>query len=321
MTRVLQGFLRRWVALLLVAFVCWPRSQHAEPTPQSAAYRAEAELVDVYASVTDQTGSAVSGLTTDDFRVFEDGLEQRVTHFSAADEPYSLGLVLDRSGSMTGVLQNVFHAAWQALQASKDADEGFIMLFNDRVDLVQDFTNDRKALRRALRKIRPSGWTALYDAVGVGLAHTGGARHRKKALLVVTDGADNSGRLDFDGLLRVAGERPVIVYLIGFFSPEMRARPETPGEVDRIALLAQATGGNAYFPESLEACKQACLAIARDLRHQYRLASVPRPAQGEGAWRAVRVELRGSADERAKHLTVRARTSYYRASAPGSKGP
>ena len=253
------------------------------------------------------------GLKKENFRVWEDKVEQQISHFSADDAPYTIGLVLDRSGSMPEVIDDVFQAAFHTLEASKPEDEAFVIVFNHRIELIQEFTFDRKALKRALRKVRADGRTALYDAVHTALSHIQKGQHRKKALLVVTDGADNSSETTYRELLDFAKESSVIIYVVGFFGDPMRfgsLLPESPN-VGKLSRLAEATGGKAYFPISMEQCKQACLDTASELRHQYTLGYYPTNKEKDGTWRKMRVEVVGLPGDRAGDLRVRAREGYY----------
>lgn len=301
----------RAAGILCAALLAWSQAAPSPSDAQQPEYAAEVEIVDVYVTVTDRSGSLVRTLTKDNFRVFEDGVEQTVSHFSSEDAPYTVGLVLDRSGSMTGVLADVFDAALHTLQASKPDDEAFAAVFDHRVDLVQDFTLDRKVLERALDKVRPGGETALYDAVRSALRHIQGSRYRKKALLVVTDGADNRSETAYPDLLRSLGQEPVIVYVVGFFAGPGR-RPDEARDVDRLGRLAETTGGKAYFPADMEACKRACVEIASELRQQYSLGYYPSNTEYSGAWRTIRVEVVGPAPERTGTVSIRARAGYYR---------
>ena len=279
---------------------------------QESKIRVEVDLVSLYATVTHKGGAALPGLKKENFRVWEDEVEQQISHFSTDDAPYTIGLVLDRSGSMAEVIDDVFQAAFHTLEASKPEDEAFVILFNHRIELIQDFTFDRKALKRALRKVRADGRTALYDAVHTALSHIQKGQHRKKALLVVTDGADNSSETTYRELLDFAQESSVIIYVVGFFGDPTRFGSllgESPS-VEKLSRLAEVTGGRAYFPKTMEQCKQACLDTASELRHQYSLGYYPTKKEKDGTWRKIRVEVAGLPGDRAEDLRVRAREGY-----------
>lgn len=214
---------------------------------------------------------------------------------------------------MTEVIDDVFQAAFHTLRASKPEDEALVIVFNDRIELVQDFTLDRKALQRVLRKVRAEGQTALYDAVYTAVTHIRKAQYQKRALLVVTDGEDNSSGTTYRELLDFAQENSAIIYVVGFFRDPMRfgsLLAESPS-VEKLTRLAQVTGGRAYLPTTMDECKQACLRIASELRHQYSLGYYPTNREKDGTWRSVRVELVGLPSDRAPENSVRTRAGYF----------
>ena len=185
--------------------------------PQSFKFRTGVELINVTATVTDQSGRFVSGLVKDDFRVFEDEQPQTVSHFSAERVPVSLGIVLDTSGSMDG---DKMYAAKQALerflvQLLDPEDEVFLYRFDNAPELVEGWTRDKRRISEALRRIRPRGGTALYDAVAdaVHLAQQG--RNKKKAVVIISDGNDTSSRTDVLTVKQLIRETEVLVYAIG----------------------------------------------------------------------------------------------------------
>jgi VWFA-related protein len=180
-------------------------------------FRSGVELINVTATVTDSSGRFVRGLTREAFTILEDGRGQPITHFNAERVPVSLGIAIDTSGSMAG-------EKWDAAREALDRflfelldaeDEVFLYRFNDAPDLVEGWTTDRQRLSRALGRISPKGGTALYDTVAeaVPMAHSG--KHRKKALLVISDGNDTSSTVGPSELKRLVQETEVLVYAIG----------------------------------------------------------------------------------------------------------
>lgn len=275
--------------------------------------RVDVDLVNLYVTVTDKAGKPVEGLGKENFHVLEDNVQQEVRHFTAEDTPFTIGMVLDRSGSMMMVIDDVYRAALNTLEASKPEDEAFVIVFNNRVQLIQDFTSDRKALDRALRKVDAGGQTALYDAVYTASNHVRKGKHRKKALLVVTDGADNSSQVSYSELLNFAKQSEVIVHVIGFFGDTMRfgSLLEESPDADKLKRLAEVTGGRAYFPRTMQQCRQACLDTASELRQQYSLGYYPSNRNKDGTWRKIRIEVVGVPPERANEMIVRTREGYY----------
>jgi VWFA-related protein len=188
--------------------------------PQSFKFRTGVELINVNATVTDQSGRFVSGLNKDDFRVFEDEQPQPVTHFNAERVPVSLGIVLDTSGSMDG---EKMYAAKQALERFlfllvDPEDEVFLYRFDNAPELVEGWTRDKRRVSEALRRIKPRGGTALYDAVAdaVHLAQQG--HNKKKAVVIISDGNDTSSRTDVFAVKQLIRESEVLVYAIGIDS-------------------------------------------------------------------------------------------------------
>jgi VWFA-related protein len=184
---------------------------------QSFRFRSGVELINVTAAVSDGHGRFVSGLRQEDFRVFEDGQPRPITHFTAERVPVSLGIVLDTSGSMTG---EKMMAARQALQhflfdLLGPEDEVFLYRFDTRPERLSGWTTDRERIASEIRRIQPRGSTTLYDAIAeaVPLAATG--KHRKKALLIISDGNDTSSYTRISELKRMIHESEVLVYAIG----------------------------------------------------------------------------------------------------------
>jgi VWFA-related protein len=188
--------------------------------PQSFKFRTGVELINVHATVTDQSGRFVSGLNKDDFRVYDDEQPQNVTHFNAERVPVSLGIVLDTSGSMDG---DKMVAARQALdrflfQLMDPNDEVFLYRFDNAPELVEGWTRDKRRISDSLNRIQPRGSTSLYDAVAdaVRLAQQG--HNRKKAVVIISDGNDTSSRTDVFAVKQLIRETEVLVYAIGIDS-------------------------------------------------------------------------------------------------------
>jgi Ca-activated chloride channel homolog len=193
--------------------------------PEGFRFRSGVELINVTATVTDSNGRFVPGLRQEHFRVLENGIPQTITHFSSERVPVSLGILVDTSGSMEG---EKFLAARQALERFfqdllAPEDEIFLYSFDSRPELVQHWTTDRRLLSRAVSRMRPRGGTALYDAVAeaVPLVQTG--QHRKKALLMLSDGVDTSSRSELTEVRQLIRETEVLVYAIGIDAPGARA--------------------------------------------------------------------------------------------------
>ena len=202
--------------------------------PQVFRFRTGVELINVTATVTDANGRFVSGLRKEDFRLFEDGQEQQITHFNSERVPVSLGLVVDTSGSMEG---EKWVSARQALnrflfQLLDRDDEVFLYRFDNQPELIESWTTDRERIATGLARIRPRGATSLYDAVAaaVPLAQTG--RHRKKAIVVISDGNDTNSRATIREIKTMIRSTEVLAYAIGIDTQAGR-RPAWGGQPPR----------------------------------------------------------------------------------------
>jgi VWFA-related protein len=259
-------------------------------------------------AVVDDKGRLVTDLSRGDFRVWEDGVPQTTTSFLHQDQPVSLGILVDSSGSMLDKRAAVNAAALNLLKESNPQDSTFIVNFSDRAYLDQGFTSDIGALHRGLTHFDSKGTTAIYDAVAASADEL--SRHGKlpkQVLLVITDGADNASRLELEqAIRRVQGLGGPVVYTIGLLFGADKSESERARSA--LEMLSKETGGIAYFPHSLEDVDQIATEVAHDIRDQYTIGYRPtKPANLEG-YRVVRVEANVP-----KHgkLIVRTRRGYY----------
>jgi Ca-activated chloride channel homolog len=206
-------------ALLAAGFLAVTNTPAAQQqdTGSGLRFRSAVELINVTATVTDQSGRFVSGLRREDFLLYEDGVQQPITHFSDDRVPVSLGIVLDTSGSMEGEKWlSALSAIDGFLQDLRDPeDEFFLYTFSDRTDLAEAWTSDRSRIMGALRRISPGGGTAMYDAVGEAIPIAQSGTQRKKALVVISDGNDHHSSIDVASLRRLIRETEVLVYAVG----------------------------------------------------------------------------------------------------------
>lgn len=281
--------------------------RRAGMAPQDrAAIRLTTELVSLDVSVTDHGGRAITGLTREDFKVYEDGVEQPTSFFSADEAPASWGIVLDRSGSMEGMIDEVYRAALDAIEQGTDDDDMFVVTFNEQAQLASDFTSDRNKLEGSVRGLRAHGETALYDAVALALDHLQRGRHKKRVLVVITDGGDNHSRLNFRDLVRQAAEANAQIYTVGMFGPIGMRGSAAP---DELRKLAKVTGGSAHFPTGIEQCRESMIEIASAVSRQYSIGYYPTDTVRDGKWRKLRVAIGGQ--NRASGYATRTRQGYY----------
>ncbi len=273
-----------------------------------ALFTARSEVVAVPVSVTDARGRHVSGLSQENFHVFEDGRPQPITLFSRGDTPLTLGLVVDRSQSMRAKTPALLAAVEALARSSRPGDETFAVTFNDRVALAlpadEPFTSDAKQLVAALAAVAAEGETALYDGVVEGLRHLRLGQPGKHALVIVSDGGDNASRETYARVLALARQSDAVIYAIGLLGTSSAQEEENAGLLDR---LCRDTGGVAYFPQTARDMVVMSDAIASDLRDQYTLGFTPGEQTGGRAFRKIRVTVTAAGQGR---LHVRTRAGY-----------
>ena len=271
------------------------------------------DLVLLHVTVMDEHGQFVPGLKQNNFRVYEDKVEQKISAFLGEDVPVTMGLVVDNSGSMREKRAQVNAAALTFIKTSNPQDEVFVVNFNDEyyLDLDKDFTNDQRELNEALSRIDARGSTALFDAVIGSLDHLRKGHKDKKVLLVITDGDDDASRKKLADVVAVAQKSDAQIYAIGVFSDEDRksAKKMIRNSKKELTEMTSVSGGAAYFPETLEQVQSICAQVAHDIRNQYTLGYYPSNLAMDGSFRAVQVQLIQPKD-RGK-MTARTRAGYY----------
>ncbi len=280
------------------------------PPPPTAQLKRNVDLVPLPVTVVDKDGKFVNGLQQDNFKVYEDGVEQKISIFKHEDIPVTMGLVIDNSGSMSDKRPEVNAAALTFVQTSNPDDEVFVVNFNEDYYLDQrsDFTNNISVLRDALARIDARGSTALYDAVLASLHHLRKGHRDKKVLLVITDGEDNASEHRLPFTIRAAEQSNAIIYTIGLLQEDDHG--EARAAKRALTALSEATGGLAFFPKTLDQVHSICLEVAKDIRNQYLLGYYPSNPQINGGYRRVEVKLADLPHGLGK-VFVRTRTGYY----------
>src|SRR5439155_26001128 len=187
----------------------------------------DVDLALVNVTVTDPYNRLVTGLDPDNFRVFEDNIEQEVVTFSAEDVPISIGVIFDLSGSMANKIGKAREAAIQFFKTANPQDEFFLVIFNERAELTSAFTNSVEDLQGRMMLTAPKGRTALLDAIYLGPSQMRGAHNAKRALLILPDGGDNHSRYNESDIKRLVKEADTQLYAIGIFDP-LGYRNRTP---------------------------------------------------------------------------------------------
>src|SRR5260370_23296427 len=305
-----------WViALLLVCAAVAGRNQPNKKKQEEQGYtiRTTSRLVLLDVSVKDAAGGFVSGLTKDNFKVYENGTPQEVTEFANADIPVTAGIVVDESGSMRRKQSQVIAAAVEFIKGSNPQDEIFVINFNEKARRglpdIKLFSDNVDELRAALWRGVPEGRTALYDAIEMALHHLEMGRRDKKTLLVISDGGDNISVHKWPEVMHDVLTSTATIYTVGIFDED---DPEKNPAV--LEKLAHVSGGLVYFPKTVDAIEPVCRQIAKDVRTRYTIGYIPAVENGKPE---RHIKVVASAPERQK-LIVRTRTSYW--FTPGQEG-
>ncbi|HYA97148.1 MAG TPA: VWA domain-containing protein, partial [Methylomirabilota bacterium] len=280
------------------------------PIKPSEGIKRNVELALVNVTVTDPFNRLVTGLDIENFRVFEDNVEQEIVSFSAEDVPISIGVVFDMSGSMANKIGKAREAAVQFFKTANPKDEFFLVSFNERAELSSAFTNSVDDLQSRMMYAAAKGRTALLDAIYLGLSEVRGAHNAKRALLIISDGGDNHSRYSENDIKRMVRESDCQLYAIGLYNP-FGYRP-TPEELNGPSLLSEITeltGGRVFPVENLNDLPDIAAKIGMELRNQYVLGYRPSNRTHDARWRKIKVKLHPP--KGLPPLNVYARTGYY----------
>jgi Ca-activated chloride channel family protein len=294
------------VVLCAFATVLLGQSGPQDAAKDATPFRADSTLVLVPVSVTDPSNRYVLGLEKEDLRLFEDGVEQKVTHFSNEDAPLSIGLLVDTSGSMGAKLDTSRRAVAEFLKTLNAADEAFLVEFSDKAELAVPLTRDAGAIQSSMTSATSGGLTALLDAVNMGLQEMKRAKNPRKALLIISDGGDNNSRYTSTQISDLVREADVQVYAMGVFEPSLSFGLSSAlsggsssgrlgtAELDGPRLLsaiADQTGGRALAATNLRELPGIAERIGIELRNQYVLAYSPQNPSRDGKYRKIEVKL------------------------------
>lgn len=238
-------------------------------------------------------------LTVQDLVLEEDGKPQEIIDFYVEKRPVTLALILDSSGSMQTALGTVHAAASRFVNSLEEEDRALVIDFDEKVYLLQDITADKDNLTEAITSTQALGGTALYDALYASYRKLRGIDGRK-AIILLTDGDDTSSKFSFKRILDEAKISDLIIYPIGlgtsFLDIDLRRV---------LKLLAEETGGRAYFPNKVEALRGVYEEIALELKSQYYLSYEPTSTVWDGRWRKIKLTAPG------KGVEIRTRRGYY----------
>lgn len=279
-------------AAVLMALALAPAPAAAQsPPPPPLRLEVEVDVVSVTAVVQDKAGRFISGLTTKDVEVREDGVRQEVSIFrearGAEHVPLTVALVLDSSGSMARRIQFLQEAAITLLRKLEPGDRALVVQFNESVKASSEFTGDIDRLEQFVDALQGWGGTSLYDAVHYGLNRLRDEPGRK-ALVVFSDGADTTSSLQEREVVDYARAVEATVYSVGFRGEQgLFAR----GPRGFLRTVARETGGTFHFPDKVGELVRTFSAIAEELQHHYLLAYTPRRPP-DGTWRAIEVKVK-----------------------------
>ena len=281
--------------------------------------RINTALVTLNVGVNDKNGRSISNLRKESFEVFEDSRLQTIEFFGEEDQPISFGLLIDRSRSMgeSAKAENAKALAVSFLRAGNAQNEAFCLVFNETPSLVADFTSDYAKIESNLAGLQAEGGTALYDAIIEGLEKLARAKHRRRALVVITDGRDQHSKNSLADLVKRAQQSDAQIYTVGFFSPVESEAYKDDGRTVKLAdgkevdnprfvfkTLAVETGAEAFFPKLTKELVDSIAKIAASLRRQYTLAYYPTNQTSHDSYRTISIKVKGD------HGEVKTRRGY-----------
>jgi Ca-activated chloride channel family protein len=269
-----------------------------QPPSGVPTFRAEARLVEIHASVFDGRGRRMTGLAREDFEISDSGRAFAPEIFESEESPFSLGLLIDITGSMEDALPLVKKACLDLLAELRPNDPLAVFAFHDRLAVSGEFSVDRQQAAAAIRRLRAGGKTALFDSmarVSIQMA----SRKGKKALIVLTDGEDNASSLTLHSAVLRAKREAIQIHCIA-----QGAALHSRKLMDTLEAIAQATGSSVFRMEKASKIGEIFTEICRDLLSSYLLAYKPQPGAGE--WRPINVRVR-----KVKGARVRCREGYF----------
>jgi Ca-activated chloride channel family protein len=279
--------------------------------PQSGTvpiFHADTRLVVCHTTVVDKSGHLVTNLKQDAFAVSENDIKQAILLFKREDIPVSMGLIIDNSGSMRPKRSSVEAAALALVKDSNPEDEVFIVNFNDDAYIDnphgKEFLTDIEEMKEALTRIDSRGGTAMRDAIDKSIEWLKKAHKEKKVLVVVTDGVDNASSVNLEDLVRDARQSEVLIYSVGLLTEEEKRSAASAKR--QLSALAEATGGEVFYPKELSEVDRIAHQVAHDIRSQYTIGYKPTNEALDGTFRKIKVTLKAPGNP-----TPRTRTGYY----------
>jgi VWFA-related protein len=269
-----------------------PGTEEAAPGPK-ATIRADVNVVLVPVTVTDPLNRFVTGLDQDAFEVYEDKIKQKIVSFGSEDAPLSIGIVFDTSGSMGNKLERSRLSVAEFFKTANPEDEAFLVEFADRPQLVVPMTHNLEEIQNRLTFTQSKGRTALLDGVYLALNTMKKARNPRKALIVISDGGDNSSRYTATEVKNLVKEADVQIYGVGIYESGSR-RSLTPEELsgpEMLRDLSEPTGGRHFVVEDINNLADVAAKIGIELRNQYVIGYSPSNETRDGKYRKILVKI------------------------------
>ena len=269
-----------------------PRSRPESPAAGALEVhlRVDASLVLIPIHATSARGTAVTDLVKENFRLYEDGVEQKVTYFSKQDSPVSVGLVFDSSGSMANKIRESAEAAAAFFKTANTDDEFFLVEFGERPKLMMPFTSDSDQIYKKIARTKAFGRTSLIDAIHLALVQMKNARNSRKAIVLLSDGGDNRSRLTRGEIKSALLESEIQVYAMGIFDA-LKHTPEEENGPRLLDELAVQTGGRLFTVDRIADLDSASATIGTALRNEYLLGYVSSNASRDGKYHGVKVSV------------------------------
>ena len=272
--------------------------------------RADVDLVLVPVTVTDTLNRPVLSLRQEDFKVYDGTVQQQVRYFSREDAPISVALVLDCSASMKNKIEYEYQALREFLSNANSDDEYFAVAVSDKPKLIATSTDTIGTMQDRLAAAQAKGRTALFDAIYLAISQLRTARYQRRALLIISDGGDNTSRYTRGEIKSVIAEADVLTYAIGIFDEEsiplLKSIEEKMGR-DWLSELTDASGGRTIAADDRHRIPEIAAMVSRELRNQYLLGYRPANSVHDGKWHRITVKVAPAADTTRLHLYYRER--------------
>lgn len=256
-----------------------------------ASLRVAVDLVLVPVTVTDSLNRPQTNLTRDDFTLYEGSQAQKIRYFSAEDSPISFGLLLDVSKSMQDKIDTERAAVDAFFKNANPEDDYFVVTFNNGPRVLSDVTQSTAGIESELGLLEPSGSTALLDAIYLGVSKLRNARYTKRALVIISDGGDNSSRYKLREIKNLVAESDVMVYAMGIFDKTPFKTFEEAMGKRWLSSITDVTGGRTITVDNLEKLPETSALLSRELRSQYVLGYESQDKSTDGKWRKIRVAV------------------------------